>query len=65
MATVRSGASYASQNYLRLHFGLGAAETAETIEVRWPEGQVEVFGPLAARRLHRLEEGAGTKTLRP
>jgi hypothetical protein len=65
MATVRSGASYASQNDLRLHFGLGAAETAETIEVRWPEGQVEVFGPLAARRLHRLEEGAGTKTLRP
>jgi hypothetical protein len=35
---VQSGTSYISQDDMRQHFGLGAATTVESIEVRWPDG---------------------------
>ena len=38
MNEVRSGGSYLSQSDLRLHFGLGAAETADLV-IRWPTGK--------------------------
>jgi hypothetical protein len=37
---VRSGGSYISQSDLRVHFGIGKAESAE-LEVRWPSGVVD------------------------
>lgn len=37
-AVVQSGASYISQNDMRQHFGLGAAQTIDAIEVKWPDG---------------------------
>ena len=37
-AVVQSGTSYLSQNDMRQHFGLGAAATVDSIEVRWPDG---------------------------
>jgi hypothetical protein len=40
MDEVRSGGSYISQSDLRVHFGLGKAETAE-IEIRWPSGTIQ------------------------
>ncbi|MGA7524675.1 MAG: CRTAC1 family protein [Acidobacteriaceae bacterium] len=54
---VHSGGGYYSQNDLRLHFGLGEAEVAETVEVRWPSGQVDTYKNLAVDRLYVLEEG--------
>jgi hypothetical protein len=38
---LRSGSSYASQNELVLHFGLGDADRVDAIEVTWPEGGTE------------------------
>src|SRR5205085_12233997 len=38
---VRGGGSYLSQNDLRLHFGLGTADNASAVEVRWPNGNIE------------------------
>jgi hypothetical protein len=35
---VRSGTSYISQDDMRAHFGLGAATSAESVEVKWPDG---------------------------
>jgi hypothetical protein len=35
---VRSGSTYCSQNSFDLHFGLGAANRIESLEVRWPGG---------------------------
>ncbi len=32
---------YLSQGDPRLHFGLGTAEKADSVEVRWPDGDVE------------------------
>jgi hypothetical protein len=48
-----------AQNDQRLHFGL-AGNTAASIEVRWPSGQVDNFGGIAANRIYRLTEGVTT-----
>src|SRR6266436_2745206 len=45
---VRGGASYLSQNDLRLHFGLGTAKKMESVEIRWPNGAVETLQNVAA-----------------
>jgi hypothetical protein len=57
---VRSGGNYYSQSDLRVHFGLGEAEIAETVEVRWPSGQVDTYKNLAVDRLYVLQEGGKT-----
>ena len=54
-----SGSSYYSQNDLRLHFGLGSANEAESVEVRWPSGASEVVENVAADRLIVIKEGEG------
>ena len=59
---VRSGGSYISHNDLRLHFGLGEATRVESIEVRWPAGGRETFGPFEANREVLVEEGNGAGT---
>ena len=48
MDEVRSGGGYLSQSDLRLHFGLGAAEKVDKIEINWPGGgkQVETAVPI-------------------
>jgi hypothetical protein len=37
---VQSGTSYLSQDDMRCHFGLGAAATVDSLEVRWPDGSL-------------------------
>jgi hypothetical protein len=61
---VVSGCSFLSSNDPRLHFGLGAATTAE-IEVRWPSGLVEHIHSAVANQLLTLREGAGQVKGRP
>lgn len=56
---VRSGSSYLSHSSLTLTIGLGAAAQADEVEVRWPGGTVESFGPRPANRRHRIIEGGG------
>jgi hypothetical protein len=56
---VRSGGSFCSQNDQRLHFGLGAAATADVLEVRWPSGATEVSRNVPAGRTVLFKEGAG------
>jgi len=56
---VRGGASYLSQNDLRLHFGLGSDTKIDSIEVSWPSGLVEHLGSLAADQIYTIEEGKG------
>ena len=52
------GGSYQSASDPRIHIGLGDAERADQIEVTWPSGRVDRFGPLAADAGYRLREGA-------
>ena len=61
---VRSGGSYISQNDLRVHFGLGTAESAD-IEVHWPSGQVDRFSGVKADQVITVVEGKGLKELPP
>ena len=56
---VRSGGSYYSQNDLRVHFGLGKAAKAKTVEVRWPSGAVDTLTDVAADQVVVIREGAG------
>lgn len=56
---VRSGGSYASQNDLRVHFGLGQTSKADRVQVRWPSGHVDVLENVEANRLIYVEEGKG------
>ena len=59
MQEVHSGGSYLSQNDLRLHFGLGKAEKVDTIEVRWPTGEISRFRDVTANHFYRITEGEG------
>jgi hypothetical protein len=56
---VRGGGSYYSQNDLRVHAGLGEATRIDRVEVRWPNGNEEVFRDIAVRRIVTLVEGKG------
>ena len=53
---VRSGGSYLSQNDFRLHFGLGPATHADSIEVRWPSGARTTLKDVAADRIVTIRE---------
>ena len=53
-----SQSSFFSVNDLRLHFGLGAAESFD-LEVRWPNGGEETLSRIAANRLVTIREGEG------
>lgn len=56
---VRGGASYLSQNDLRLHFGLGDARNMETVTIRWPNGNTETLKDIAADAIYTITEGQG------
>jgi hypothetical protein len=59
VSEVRGGGSYYSQNDLRMHFGLGSAEAIDRVEVRWPNGNIEVWTGVEPNRIVTLTEGTG------
>jgi len=59
---VRGGGSYLSQNDLRLHFGLGPAASMDSVQIRWPNGNVEEIKNLAADKIYTVVEGQGIKS---
>jgi len=59
-----SQSSFVSSNDPRLHFGLGAAASAD-IEIHWPLGAVEKYAGLAAGQLVTIREGKGIVKGRP
>jgi len=62
---VRGGASYLSQNDLRLHFGLGKEAKLDSVEVQWPSGVVEKLQNVAADNIYMLIEGKGIADTKP
>ncbi|MBZ5514285.1 MAG: CRTAC1 family protein [Acidobacteriia bacterium] len=56
---VMSGSSFLSQSDLRLHFGLGQAAGADSLEVDWPSGLKESFRSVRANQLITIVEGRG------
>jgi hypothetical protein len=53
--------SFACSNDPRVHFGLGAVDHFELIDVTWPDGLVEQFNGGAADRVLVLSRGNGRK----
>jgi hypothetical protein len=58
-AMVKTGSSYCSQNELPLTFGLARAERIAKIEIKWPDGRVEVLPGTEADQTLTIEEGKG------
>ncbi len=56
---VRSGGGYFSQNDLRVHFGIGKAESVELLEIRWPSGLVETLKDIKPNQVIFVKEGEG------
>ncbi|HJZ81606.1 MAG TPA: ASPIC/UnbV domain-containing protein, partial [Pyrinomonadaceae bacterium] len=56
---VISGSSYASQNDLTLHFGLGAATSVDKLEIKWPDGSLESVSVPGIDRKLTVTEGKG------
>ena len=52
------GGSYQSASDPRLHFGLAGRRRVDSVEVRWPSGRIDRFGPLEADTAYRLVEGS-------
>jgi len=57
-------AGFLSVNDRRLHFGLGAEQTAD-VEVRWPSGVLQNFKGVASNRLVTIDETRGIVDSQP
>lgn len=55
-AQVQSGSSYLSHHDLRVHFGLGRAGVADSLEVVWPSGVRQMLRQVAANQALRVRE---------
>ncbi|MGH9373857.1 MAG: CRTAC1 family protein [Vicinamibacterales bacterium] len=53
---VVSQSSYYSHDDLRLHFGLGAADRADRVDVRWPSGATQTLTDVRGRQVLTLRE---------
>ena len=56
---VRSGSSYDSNNDMRVHFGFGAVNKLDWVEVRWPSGLTEKCASVHIDAINKLKEGSG------
>jgi len=53
----KGGRSYQSSHDPRLHFGLGARDKVDMIEIRWPSGSVDTLKNIEANRIVTIKEG--------
>ena len=58
---VISGGGYASQNDLKMHFGLGEATKVDKIEISWANGKSEIVNVNAVDRIWTVTQGKGAK----
>src|SRR6266850_1497752 len=61
---LRSGFSYLSASELVLTFGLAQHEKADSIEIRWPSGQVDRLASVPAGQTATVTEGKGITSSR-
>ena len=60
---VRAGPGYISQADTRLHFGLGQADRADSLVVRWPDGVEVAYADVAANQLITIRRGEGVASV--
>jgi len=54
---IAGGGSYLSQSDLRANFGVGRAQSVESIEITWPSGQSQRFRDLPVDHFYVVHEG--------
>jgi hypothetical protein len=59
MEEIKAGSSYLSTNDPRLHFGLGGDSVIDKVEIRWPNGSIEILRNLGADNIFTIVEGQG------
>jgi hypothetical protein len=55
-ATVSTAGSYLSSSDKRVHFGLGGESFAQTIEIRWPSGILEILKNIPGDQILQIDE---------
>jgi hypothetical protein len=63
MREISAQSGYCGQNQLPAHFGLGDAASIESVEVRWPSGQVDTYVGLFANQYIALTEDGGVSNV--
>jgi hypothetical protein len=56
MQTLSTTSSYLSASDKRVHFGLGAETSAQTVEIRWPSGIRQTLKNVAADQILQVDE---------
>ena len=54
---INGGGSYVSHSDTRLTFGLADSKTIESIEIKWPRGLKQHFGPIKCNGFYWVREG--------
>jgi hypothetical protein len=54
---VKGSEGFGATNPLRLHFGLGALQEVDSIEIRFPSGARQTLGKVQGRQVIRVVEG--------
>ncbi len=62
---LRSGSSYLSASELVLTFGVGQQTKVDSVEIRWPSGQVDKLAVTNAGQTVTVTEGKGQTSSRP
>jgi hypothetical protein len=60
---VSGSSGYLSQNSLTVEFGLGAAASVDTLEIRWPSGIVQKLVNVGADQIMDVEEASAPEQL--
>jgi hypothetical protein len=55
---VHPGGGFLSSNDFRAHFGLGASNVVDEIEIKWPAGTTQIFKKVRARQFLKIKEGS-------
>ncbi len=63
IAEVRAGGSYLSASSPEVHFGLGKAMMANSIQIRWPDGRKSLFHAAAADHIYQAMSSSNTLIL--
>jgi enediyne biosynthesis protein E4 len=62
---VKAGSSYLGQNDLRQHIGLGSISRLDKVEIRWPNGTVEMITDVVPGQQVTVTEGKGVTARSP
>lgn len=61
--TVRAGEGFVSQSSKTVHFGLGKEDRLDSVTIRWPGGDVDVYRDLPVDRRYRMIQGQASPQL--